>query len=306
MALCSRTLASGRTIIFFSTKQRAHRAKILFGLASLPAAAELHGDMTQAARLASLEAFRRGEAAFLLATDVAARGLDILGVETVVNYDAPRELPTYLHRIGRTARAGAGGRSVTFAEDGDRALLKAVVKGTGAALAQRAVPAAAVVEWQDRVERMQDDFHDVIREEREERHLRKAEMEAQKARRRRVWKEGGKGSRFGGDCRGFDAPGRVRCPGKAGGETTGCCSASQGRRGVDWEGAVAARPGSRAGQARPAAHPGVSLLPSPRPTRRQTWWSMRPRSWRGPHAPGSSRSGRSGPRPPRRARSVGP
>jgi hypothetical protein len=63
------------------TKQRAHRLKILFGLCELPPAAELHGDMTQAARLSSLERFRKGEVAFLLCTDVAARGLDIIGVQ---------------------------------------------------------------------------------------------------------------------------------------------------------------------------------------------------------------------------------
>ena len=64
--------------------------------------------------------------AFLLATDVAARGLDILGVEAVLNYDAPSSLPSYLHRIGRTARAGRNGRAVTFIEDSDRALVKEV------------------------------------------------------------------------------------------------------------------------------------------------------------------------------------
>ena len=64
--------------------------------------------------------------AFLLATDVAARGLDILGVEAVINFDAPAGLDGYLHRIGRTARAGEGGRALTFVEDGDRPLLKEV------------------------------------------------------------------------------------------------------------------------------------------------------------------------------------
>jgi len=69
---------------------------------------------------------KQGEVAFLLATDVAARGLDILGVEAVINADAPAGLDGYLHRIGRTARAGEGGRALTFVEDGDRPLLKEV------------------------------------------------------------------------------------------------------------------------------------------------------------------------------------
>ena len=59
----------------------------------------------------------QGQVAFLLATDVAARGLDISGVEVVVNYDPPSSLSGYLHRIGRTARAGSSGRAVTFADD---------------------------------------------------------------------------------------------------------------------------------------------------------------------------------------------
>jgi superfamily II DNA/RNA helicase len=68
----------------------------------------------------------QGEAKFLLATDVAARGLDILGVDVVINFDMPDNVPGYLHRIGRTARAGADGRAVTFVEDGNRTLLKEV------------------------------------------------------------------------------------------------------------------------------------------------------------------------------------
>ena len=73
----------------------------------------------------------QGEVAFLLATDVAARGLDILGVEAVLNYDAPSSLASYLHRIGRTARAGRNGRAVTFIEDSDRALVKEVCTTVG-------------------------------------------------------------------------------------------------------------------------------------------------------------------------------
>ena len=181
LALSARTLKNGRTIVFFSTKQNAHRAKILYGLAGLPSAGELHGDMTQAARLESLEKFRQGQLAFLLATDVAARGLDILGVETVVNYDAPRDLASYLHRVGRTARAGKLGKAITFVEDGDRGLIKQVMKKTAVSLQARQVPNEAVSNWQGRIESLQPAVERIKEEEREERALRKAEMEAQKA-----------------------------------------------------------------------------------------------------------------------------
>eukprot|EP00877_Chromochloris_zofingiensis_P007931 jgi/Chrzof1/3391/Cz12g23200.t1 len=181
LALCARSFHGGRTIVFFKTKQRAHRMKILFGLCKLPTAGELHGDMTQAARLDSLERFRKGELAFLLATDVAARGLDIIGVQVVVNYDAPRTFETYLHRIGRTARAGAQGQAVTLIEDGDRVLLKDVVKKGKVQLKQRLVPQQAVASWQHRVERVQPDVGQVLGDERAEKEMRKAEMEAQKA-----------------------------------------------------------------------------------------------------------------------------
>ncbi|GFH12222.1 uncharacterized protein HaLaN_07863, partial [Haematococcus lacustris] len=136
LALCARSFRGGRTIVFFRTKQRAHRAKILFGLLGLPLAAELHGDMTQAARLESLEAFRTATASFLLATDVAARGLDIQGVQ--------------------------------------------VVKRTKADVQQRVVPPAAVAQWQAKVEGAEADLARVIQEERYEREMRRAEMEANK------------------------------------------------------------------------------------------------------------------------------
>jgi len=77
-----------------------------------------------------------------------------------------------LHRIGRTARAGAQGQSVTFIEDGDRKLLKEVVKKTGVQMQQREVPAAAVQLWQSKVEGAHGDIWRVLKEEREEKELR--------------------------------------------------------------------------------------------------------------------------------------
>ncbi|KAL3161562.1 hypothetical protein ABBQ32_010429 [Trebouxia sp. C0010 RCD-2024] len=181
LTLCSRSFKGGKTIVFFRTKQRAHRAKILFGLAGLPPAAELHGNMSQSARLESLDKFRKGEVGFLLATDVAARGLDILGVEAVINYDSPANLAAYLHRIGRTARAGQQGRAVSLIEDSDRALVKEVVKQGKVQLQNRLVPDAPVQDWTCKIEDLQPDIDRVLQDEREERELRKVEMQTQKA-----------------------------------------------------------------------------------------------------------------------------
>jgi len=76
--------------------------------------AVIHGDLTQAQRERALDNFRKGRVRFLVATDVASRGLDIDGVTHVVNYDVPNDPLLYFHRIGRTGRAGASGVAVTL------------------------------------------------------------------------------------------------------------------------------------------------------------------------------------------------
>eukprot|EP00894_Picocystis_sp_ML_P004300 jgi/Pico_ML_1/54817/g679.t1 len=128
LSIVTRSFKS-EVIIFAKTKQQAHRLNLLFGLSGLKAS-ELHGNMTQAQRLEALEKFRNKESSFLIATDVAARGLDIIGVKTVINYDSPRDLTSFLHRVGRTARAGRAGCAITFAENTDKALIKMVQKHT--------------------------------------------------------------------------------------------------------------------------------------------------------------------------------
>ncbi|MGL5816850.1 MAG: helicase-related protein, partial [Phycicoccus sp.] len=105
----------GLTIIFSRTKRTA--AKVADDLTERGfAAAAIHGDLGQGAREQALRAFRSGKVDILVATDVAARGIDVEHVTHVVNYQCPEDEKTYLHRIGRTARAGNTGIAVTFVD----------------------------------------------------------------------------------------------------------------------------------------------------------------------------------------------
>jgi len=105
----------GLTLIFSRTKRTA--AKVADDLAERGfAAAAIHGDLGQGAREQALRAFRNGKVDVLVATDVAARGIDVDNVTHVINYQCPEDDKTYLHRIGRTARAGNTGVAVTFVD----------------------------------------------------------------------------------------------------------------------------------------------------------------------------------------------
>jgi superfamily II DNA/RNA helicase len=95
------------------------------------AAGEIHGDMDQLARLRELERFKSGDINVLVASDVAARGLDVKGVSHVFNFDAPWHPDDYVHRIGRTGRAGATGRAFTFVTKEDAEAIENIEKLTG-------------------------------------------------------------------------------------------------------------------------------------------------------------------------------
>jgi ATP-dependent RNA helicase DeaD len=95
----------------------------------------LHGDMTQGARDGVMISFKDGRLPLLVATDVAARGLDISGVSHVINYDIPTSPDPYVHRIGRTGRVGRSGRAITFVESQQRRELRAIEKHAGVTLA---------------------------------------------------------------------------------------------------------------------------------------------------------------------------
>src|SRR6185436_19403540 len=94
-------------------------------------AGALHGDMHQKERTRTLNRVRDGSMRVLVATDVAARGIDVPGINLVVNFDAPRQAEDYVHRIGRTGRAGRAGVAVTFLGREDRSLVRQIERFTG-------------------------------------------------------------------------------------------------------------------------------------------------------------------------------
>ena len=114
-----------RVMIFSRTKRSAQRVAddlIDRGFAAAP----IHGDLNQAAREKALKRFRDGRVDVLVATDVAARGIDVEGVTHVINYECPDDEKTYVHRIGRTGRAGASGIAVTFVDWADQTRWKVI------------------------------------------------------------------------------------------------------------------------------------------------------------------------------------
>ena len=113
-------------------------------------AGRLHGNKAQNARVRALEDFRSGKVRVLVATDIAARGIDVPNISHVINYELPNEPESYVHRIGRTARAGAGGAALSFCDQSERPYLRrieALMKrnvGCGGASSRRDAAEAAV------------------------------------------------------------------------------------------------------------------------------------------------------------------
>jgi ATP-dependent RNA helicase RhlE len=118
-----------RAIVFTRTKRGADRVAKYLEQAGVSAAA-IHGDKSQGQRERALAAFKAGSSRALVATDIAARGIDVDGVTHVVNFELPNVPEAYVHRIGRTARAGADGAAISLCSDDERALLKDIQKVT--------------------------------------------------------------------------------------------------------------------------------------------------------------------------------
>jgi ATP-dependent RNA helicase RhlE len=130
----------GLTLVFTATKHGANRVAETLNKASVPAAA-IHGNKSQGARERALGDFREGTIRVLVATDIAARGIDVKGVGLVVNFDLPNEPESYVHRIGRTARAGADGRSISLVGDGDGDLLRQIERKIRLKIPEAPMPA---------------------------------------------------------------------------------------------------------------------------------------------------------------------
>jgi ATP-dependent RNA helicase RhlE len=119
------TRREDRTIVFTRTKHGADAVVQKLARAGFTAES-IHGNKSQNARQRALDNFKQNKTRILVATDIAARGIDVDGISFVVNFDLPREAETYVHRIGRTGRAGATGMAVSFCDPGERRMLKAI------------------------------------------------------------------------------------------------------------------------------------------------------------------------------------
>jgi len=243
-----RTEATGRVLVFTRTKHGADRVvKDLHhsGIAS----AAIHGNKRQTHREKALHEFRSGKAPVLVATDIAARGIDIDEISHVINFDVPNVPETYIHRIGRTARAGASGVAISFCDAEERPWLKSIER-----LTRRPIP-------------VRDDHPDYstltdVRAPADER-AERPERGAPRSQQGRRGAAPGGGARRGGPGQG--GPGQ----GGAGQGGTGQGGQFRGGPGQGGPGQFNGGPNGRPLQARPAAGPRPMTEPKPRPQPRQ-------------------------------------
>lgn len=182
-----------RIVVFVSRKDAAHRLRIVLGMLGM-SVAELHGSLTQEQRLESVNKFKALEVSVLICTDLASRGLDIPKIEVVINYDMPKTYDIYLHRVGRTARAGRDGRAISFVGETaqERSIVKDAIKSVeegnkmskyghqGRALS-RNVDWHQVEETHKAIEKHKDTIEEILVEEKQEKEILLAEMELKKS-----------------------------------------------------------------------------------------------------------------------------
>ena len=134
-----------RSLVFSRTKHGADRIARHLVAAGIDARA-IHGNKSQAQRTAALDAFRQGACRVLVATDIAARGIDVAGVSHVFNFELPNVPEQYVHRIGRTARAGANGVAISFCAPDEKTYLRDIQRLTSINLDPMSLPADFLIE----------------------------------------------------------------------------------------------------------------------------------------------------------------
>ncbi|KAF4614671.1 hypothetical protein D9613_003219 [Agrocybe pediades] len=144
------SLAGNSIIVFTRTKSEAQMLSILLRILSF-AAVPIHGDMSQTQRLGALNKFKSGSRKILVATDIASRGLDIPSVDVVINYDVPQHSKDYIHRVGRTARAGRSGKAITLVTQYDVELIQRIEEVLGKKLVLYETEAEDVAALKERV-----------------------------------------------------------------------------------------------------------------------------------------------------------
>ena len=128
-----------QSIVFIATQRDAETLALRLQDAG-HAVAALHGGMSQRERNSTLNKLRRGGVRTLVATDVAARGIDVASITHVINFDLPRQADDYIHRIGRTGRAGASGTAVSFANHSERGALRMIERAAGQPIPTQVIP----------------------------------------------------------------------------------------------------------------------------------------------------------------------
>ena len=128
-----------QAVVFTATKRSADELSLSLQEKGFSAAA-LHGDMHQTQRNRTLDRLRQGRIGVLVATDVAARGIDVAGISHVINFDPPRQAEDYVHRIGRTGRAGRDGIAITLSGPRETGLIRAIERFTGDRLEVHTIP----------------------------------------------------------------------------------------------------------------------------------------------------------------------
>ncbi|KAK8861092.1 putative ATP-dependent RNA helicase ddx27 [Tritrichomonas musculus] len=169
VAICSR-LCTKRTVVFFQTKRCCHRMAATFKALNMPIV-ELHGDMSQTRRNDALASFSSGKSEFLFASDIASRGLDIKGVENVINYNMPKDMSSYVHRVGRTARIGNAGRAVSLIGENDRELMREVIQNSTNPVHKRTIPESILAYSQKALDDVAEKVELVLEQEREEKEI---------------------------------------------------------------------------------------------------------------------------------------